>query len=636
MMLSKFLGIVLMPVKKSGSHIVRCVIVAALVINVVTRTALSVEKGTTFTPIHAEQRQDSNITLLEDVWNRLLTVVTPTAGIWPPELHVLTDEEMKVADMPIDVPNAFATIYQGAPMVAVNRALLEKIIEGNANRLAFVLGHELAHIALGHPGAARPQSTKLVATIFSRDKEQNADDAGIKMALAAGYSFNEAMVAARRFVEIGQEHPPLWPAGHPSWTQRLARLDKQRSTLWRSMGGFSNGVMFLTVEQYASAEKCFAAVVKEFPDCYEAHANLGYARLMQYCDLLTADDLRQFDIGQIMIGGFYLRPDSLIEKSRGKNSELWRQAVGSLREALRLKPDLALAQANLGIAFLVRPEGRDLEQATKYLQQATQVISRGQSRHLRPVVLVNLGVADLAAGRDDQSDQRFREAYIAAGNDQSIKATVLYNYALALLRRGDENKGDAARVLFGYLQMSNPSSIWWQLAFEKYSKLCSEQGLKCQTEQQIQAKAKPHYRPIPAVNLGGGIKVQLGDSMSEAQSRLGSARSIPVVRGTDLKRVRALGRGIDLIGADEVFAISLNSRRSPPLELQRTGTGAKRFTMRVGMPGLQVRQALGPGTVATVFDVRVPYRFYPELGLAVRFVQDRVAELLIVILPREG
>ncbi|HEY2908744.1 MAG TPA: hypothetical protein VGI99_00770 [Gemmataceae bacterium] len=57
--------------------------------------------------------------------------------------------------------------------------------------------------------------------------------------------------------------------------------------------------VFLVLEQYSAAERCFDRVAKEFPDSYEGWANLGYACLMQYCDKLDEKDLREFDIGPI-------------------------------------------------------------------------------------------------------------------------------------------------------------------------------------------------------------------------------------------------------------------------------------------------------------------------------------------------
>ena len=98
------------------------------------------------------------------------------------------------------------------------------------------------------------------------------------------------------------------------------------------MGAFHDGAYFLVCEQYGSAERRFRAVTREFPNCYEAWANLGDALLMRYCDSLETDDLRRFDLGQLVVGGFYHRPESLEEKIRGVNEGLWRDAAGALRE----------------------------------------------------------------------------------------------------------------------------------------------------------------------------------------------------------------------------------------------------------------------------------------------------------------
>src|SRR5206468_4671243 len=131
---------------------------------------------------------DPNVALLNAVWERLVAVAAPAAPVaWPPELHLLTDAEMTMAKMVPKDPNAFATLYKGSPLVCVNRALLNSIVEGNANRLAFILGHELSHVTLGHIQHAPAGGTLLLMTIFTREKEIAADRNGIKLALAAGY-----------------------------------------------------------------------------------------------------------------------------------------------------------------------------------------------------------------------------------------------------------------------------------------------------------------------------------------------------------------------------------------------------------------------------------------------------------------
>src|SRR5258706_15826102 len=90
---------------------------------------------------------DPDIALLHAVWERLVAVAAPSAPLaWPPELHLLTDAEMTMAKMVPKDPNAFATLYKGNPLVCVNRALLNSKVEGKANRLAFILGHEVSHV----------------------------------------------------------------------------------------------------------------------------------------------------------------------------------------------------------------------------------------------------------------------------------------------------------------------------------------------------------------------------------------------------------------------------------------------------------------------------------------------------------
>ncbi len=66
----------------------------------------------------------------------------------------------------------------------------------------------------------------------------------------------------------------------------------------------------------------------DFPSCHEGWANLGYARLMLYCDGLTPEILAKKDIGQIVVGGFYRRAEGLV--ARGEDEKLWFDAVGAL------------------------------------------------------------------------------------------------------------------------------------------------------------------------------------------------------------------------------------------------------------------------------------------------------------------
>ena len=160
---------------------------------------------------------------------------------------------------------------------------------------------------------ARPGKAPLLRQAFSRDDEIAADLKGMELALKAGYSFRRARSALDRMLDLRPEYSSFeaLQAGHPSWKDRLSFLDKDQAKLWKAMSAFDNGRYFLLCEQYGAAETCFNRVTREFPECPEAWTNLGYALLMQYCDGLDTDDLRDYDVGQIMVGGFYTRPKSL-------------------------------------------------------------------------------------------------------------------------------------------------------------------------------------------------------------------------------------------------------------------------------------------------------------------------------------
>src|SRR5258708_36106306 len=145
------------------------------------------------------------------------------------------------------------------------------------------------------------------------------------------------------------------------------------------MSSFDNGVYFLLVQNYPLAERSFRQVTRDFPDSWEAWSNLGFAQLMQYADALSAEDLLRFDVGQIVTGGFYRRPKSLEGKVRGIHEELWVEAVKSLEEALRLKPGLSFTDAGLGVAYLIRPAGRDAAKSVQFLEEAVKLAERDDS-----------------------------------------------------------------------------------------------------------------------------------------------------------------------------------------------------------------------------------------------------------------
>jgi len=591
--------------------------------------------------------------LTDEVFAQLLAVAEPAAEFeWPPALEVSAEDTAKA-----HVTAAPAQDRDGKPSakVVITEGMLEAVIQEDPDRLAFVLGHELAHIVLGHVGPeSGHERTPFVRSVFNRQQETEADQKGMELALAAGYSYRRALKAIHRMMELGLEYSSFEGLGtdHPSWKDRLTLLDEEQASLWGAMSAFDNGTVFLLVEQYGAAERCFRRVVKEFPSCYEAWANLGYALLMQYCDALETDDLRRFGIGQIVCGGFYRRPASLEARVRGVDEELWWDAVGALREALRLAPDLTLAKANLGIAYLVRPAGKDVGQATEYLHAAVDAAQRDETLAplARAAVLINAGVADLADGNRELCAQRLEGAAQEGGRAfagqarhvlprHTISSALLYNSALVLAgsNEADELRG-ALVLLEGYLRVATPASAWWPLAYARYEQVCEQLGIAARSQEQLRPRREGPLRQVTSVAVGSGHLITLTDPVSDVQERLGAGEAVPVVAGTNLRRLRYARYGVDVLVSDEVLAICLVGPSSPALTIRGAGLGAGSATVRVGMTGDELEQALADEDYdfRQLTDPDVNYRFYRGLGLAVRVKGGVVRELVVVQLPERA
>jgi predicted Zn-dependent protease len=579
------------------------------------------------------------------VAKRLVAVIEPPAGLeWPPTFDVMHTDEI----------NAYAGVRKASgrlmPQVFVTSAFLEKVIEGDEDRLAFVMGHELGHIALAHCAEQR-EGTDFVKQVFGRRQEIDADLYGMEVALKAGYSLKGGLGGIRRLMELGLPYNSFegLSATHPSWKERISFMDREQSKLWRAMSGFDTGTYFLLFEQYAAAERCFREVVKEFPACPEGWANLGYAQLMQYCDALDPDDLRGFDIGQVVVGGFYRRPASLEAQLRGVNEELWWEAVGSLREALRLDPNSAVARGDLGVAYLLRPSGRNVGQARKFLDGAADRARAEKALHplTRASILVNAGVADMSAGDVEAAVKQYNEAEaigkkFSRGRSKvagtpTLAASLRYNRALMLSASPRaEDRESAAENFERFLAGTSPASAWWPLAYDRYAKLCKDLERTAQTKAELTAGGRTTLRLVTTLPLPGGVSVTLNEPLADARKVLGPGKEVPVVKNTRLLRVKYPERGIDLIGAENVLAICLSGPKAPELPVRPIGVGTQVLKLKVGMTRDEAEKVLGDEE----YDFREidqpghTYWFYADLGLALRIQEGKVEELAIVQIPR--
>jgi tetratricopeptide (TPR) repeat protein len=601
--------------------------------------------------------------LLLEVWEKLLAVVrTHPANIkWPPSISLVSEGDLNAYAMLLadEGPNGtwkprVDQNGQFIPVVVVDQLIMEEVIQGSPDRLAILLAHELSHIVLGHvlpTNIAKRASTGTLKILFTSEQEHDADINGMKLAVTAGYSYK----GAREIWEVfnseafTQKHPRMEYSSfeaegedHPSWTDRLSYIDKDRANIWKAMSAYENGVTFLQIQQYAAAEESFSRVVQEFSDSYEAWANLGYARLMIYLDTLNASDLERYDIGQLVVGSFYLRPEELRSKTRGVDEKLWRQAVDALMKALDLKSDLSLTRANLGVAYLLNPDGKDAKAASELLEQsiASMMSDKNLYYYNAAAVLINAGVAALANGQPDLSARRLGEATRFLQGDPVLSGAVDYNLALLALSSDSRERVNTvaqgnlrmspSALLLRFLKTTTPASAWWDLGYKKYAQLRADKGFQPESKPALTRGTRVRLRRIPSIEVSPGVLVTLSDRSEVVKAKVRPLTVLPVT-GTNIELLHHPPSGSDMLVGRRVVAIYLHGPTAPKLKIQPMGTGTRSSTLSIGMTKNDVEQMIGGDYVLTALnDPDVRYYFYPELGVGVHYdgVQ-RVDELLL-------
>ncbi|MEC5384370.1 M48 family metalloprotease [Uliginosibacterium sp. H3] len=129
--------------------------------------------------------------------------------------------------------NAFAGYLRAdLPAVAFEAQLLT-FLQDNEGEVASVLGHEFAHILLGHAlqraraeailsrSDASPEQKQLAFSRFSREKESRADEKGFSLAVSlAGYPADSQQNAVGKLLrESGTTHATYLDS-HPGWLER--------------------------------------------------------------------------------------------------------------------------------------------------------------------------------------------------------------------------------------------------------------------------------------------------------------------------------------------------------------------------------------------------------------------------------
>ncbi|HKM52410.1 MAG TPA: M48 family metalloprotease [Isosphaeraceae bacterium] len=157
---------------------------------------------------------DADHSLLKRVSEQLESVASPVPDyVWPPTFEILADKDIQAFACDDRTPEESREGKKVRPSVVVHSAMMTEVIQGDADRLALILGHELGHVVLRHIESPRGR-TPFVQNAFTRDQEYAADDKGMELALAAGFSRLRGLKALRRAMELGPRFVSFEALGH--------------------------------------------------------------------------------------------------------------------------------------------------------------------------------------------------------------------------------------------------------------------------------------------------------------------------------------------------------------------------------------------------------------------------------------
>lgn len=541
------------------------------------------------------------------------------------------------------------TAFYNGYKIVLSTAFMSKVVNDDENILAFALGHEIAHIILGHLERNKSNETAFVKGHLTREEEFDADMLGMKLALKSGYTFKNIISGLKNMMALGMEFSPYEGLSkeHPPWSERLKKLDSSQSKLWNSLSSFENGKSFLYIEEYTVAERCFKHVTEEFPSCYEAWANLGYARLMSYLEGFGAEDFRDYNIGHIVTGSFYKTPVSIRERSlfSSIDEELWYEAVGALMEAVRLNPNLSIAKSNLGLAYLLHPGGKDLGKAAKYFDEAIALAEKDTLIDFlaKSALYINSGVLDLLENptmvlskfdKAEEYERRFASsAMISNNNIMQIDKPIMYNKALALMKsskRADKMK--AFDLFEKFILRTNNSSPWRVIAYENYKRVATSLNIDSKMYEDFAISEGRGYKPLTTVELEPGLSVTLAESLESLEGKIKGMTQIPVVPKTNLKLYKSNKYGVEFLTGFGILGIFIKSQALPPIKLNESGFGNKSFEIKVGMKRNDFEKITSKlnSKCMKLIDSGDDYIYYREIGLAAKFNhKNEVSELVI-------
>lgn len=297
--------------------------------------------------------------------------------------------------------------------VALDRGLVHLLED--EDQLAFVLAHEIAHVARRHhvSVAALIDGDEPEIVEFRRrlrkEQEIEADRIGALYLVGAGYRFSAADEALAR-IDSALGDAPRDLRDHPTFVERRRKLHAFRPVLERSIGAFERGREFLLSGRYDESLTALTIFIQQFPYSVAGRVNLGTACLVK------------LNVESGSPGGLE-EPLPLVESSgielRGVyDGELLERARHNFGRALAVQPRHRDALVGLALVGLRRG---DIETATALLDRVKEV-------ETQPEVLLALGNTSFLAGEPGKAAEWYRRALVTRRGWPSARKNLAVTY----------------------------------------------------------------------------------------------------------------------------------------------------------------------------------------------------------------
>jgi len=420
---------------------------------------------------------DARAKRAHEIFSRLVNAAGSRPGVVP--RLFISKTEPKNISLPVAIPDG-AVIISGRTLDICSRDT-----KAADDRLAFVLGHELAHLlkddfwhmkffnALKTAEAGNRADAKTLAELRAiagatdqvLAKELQADEHGIIYAAMAGFD-SRAVVDDDKvnfFVEWLQAVDPAYSVNvpkdpdHPTPEQRAGTVKARLRQVLKNLEMFELGLAFYRTGQYDRAISAFRRFLATFPSREVAHnlAASHHQLAMKYYAGKAggAPPLFRMSVAidpRTRAGDIAQRGAEDAEYLFGAHLK---EAIELYQRAIRQDPGYVRSYDNLACALILRGEEGDAYRAVVMLKDSLRIAPA------RKEALNTLGVAFFHT----ENPEKAKGCFLEALKIDPAYDLALYNLGRLSLEQGDES--ECRKLWLEYLKLDRKSP--WAVAARK-------------------------------------------------------------------------------------------------------------------------------------------------------------------------